>query len=227
MPADDPPGWYGKLAMLGDFASRRLDAAWVRSCDEWLSAGVQASQSALGGRWLQTYLAAPVWRFAWAPQVVDDRWWFGVLLPSCDNVGRYFPLLIAQSRASPPADRIALDHLDLWWSHLARAGLSTLIDGATQDAFEDMLESAPPWPGSGAGPWLRPVGASGRQRFAVASGAGASELANGLAGAALLQRLEGASLWWAVADPGAAGNCTVLRGLPTADAFASLLTGEW
>ena len=92
------PGWFGKLSMLGDFASRRLDPAWIESCDRWLSASMQASQQQLGHDWLQTYLSAPVWRFAWAPGVVDQQWWFGVLMPSCDNVGRYFPLLIAQAR---------------------------------------------------------------------------------------------------------------------------------
>jgi type VI secretion system protein ImpM len=227
MSAEGAPGWYGKVSMLGDFASRRLDADWVRSCDQWLSTCVQASQRALGERWLQSYLAAPVWRFAWAPQVIDDRWWFGVLLPSCDNVGRYFPLVIAQSRIAPPMDRIALDHLELWWSHIARAGLSTLADGATQDAFEDLLDNTPPWPGSGAGPWLRPGAVPGRQRFVVAPGAGASELAGGLAGAVLLHRLVGATLWWPVANPGEVGSCTLVQGLPTTDAFASLLTGEW
>jgi len=227
MAADDAPGWYGKLAMLGDFASRRLDAGWVRSCDQWLSACVQASQRALGERWLQAYLAAPVWRFAWAPQVIDESWWFGVLLPSCDNVGRYFPLVIAQSRPAAPLDRFALDHLDLWWSHLARAGSATLLDRATQEGFEDALSNAPPWPGSGGGPWLRTLGANGRARYAVTAGAGASELAGGLAGAALLQRLAGASLWWPVAEPGSAGHCTLAQGLPSPDAFASLLTAEW
>ena len=35
--ARDPPGWYGKLAMLGDFAQRRLPEHAVRRCDTWLS----------------------------------------------------------------------------------------------------------------------------------------------------------------------------------------------
>ena len=80
----------------------------------------------LGARWLDTYLTAPVLRFAWAPGVVDMKWWFGVLMASCDNVGRYFPLVIAQPRTQPPIDRAGLDHLDRWYAVLANAAMRTL-----------------------------------------------------------------------------------------------------
>jgi type VI secretion system protein ImpM len=135
----EAPGWYGKLAALGDFASRRLEHDWVQACDRWLSDCVSSSQAQLGEHWLQAYLSAPVWRFAWAPGVVGPHWWFGVLMPSCDNVGRYFPLVIAHPRTQPPLDRIGLDHLDLWWSHMARAALDTLLEGHSLQAFEAHL----------------------------------------------------------------------------------------
>src|SRR3954470_21220148 len=85
-------GWYGKLAGLGDFAQRRLPPEWVGACDHWLSGAMRGAREQLGVRWLDIYLTAPVLRFAWAPGVVDPQWWFGVLMPSCDSVGRYFPL---------------------------------------------------------------------------------------------------------------------------------------
>ena len=165
------PGWFGKLTALGDFATRRLDPGWTQGCDRWLSESLRASQQALGERWLQHYLSAPVWRFAWAPGVVDTSWWFGVLMPSCDSVGRYFPLLIAQARTAPPADRFALEHLDLWWSHLAHAALATLHDGATLDQFEAALEHAPPWPSGRTTAWLAPQPGGANERFTVAPNA--------------------------------------------------------
>ena len=67
----EAPGWYGKLASLGDFASRRLTPEWVRICDNWLARSVAASNQQLGARWLEVYLSAPVWRFAWTPGVAD------------------------------------------------------------------------------------------------------------------------------------------------------------
>ena len=256
MPAPEPapgllaphtPGWFGKLAMLGDFASRRLDAGWVQGCDAWFSAGLRASQRALGEGWLAAYLAAPVWRFAWGPGVVDAQWWFGVWLPRCDNVGRYYPLLLALPRSAPPADRVGLDHLELWCKHLAHAGLATLADGATLAAFEAALAQAPPWPGSGRKPWLRALpdptlatpAAPARERYEVAAGAGLSDAVLSLAAQALSQRLAGASVWWPMVvpatrgapgtpgTPATPGSCTVVTGLPGPEAFKLMLLRQW
>lgn len=227
MSASNAPGWFGKLSMLGDFASRRLEPSWVQSCDQWLSAGVRASQEALGERWLATYLAAPVWRFAWGPGVVDARWWFGVLMPSCDSVGRYFPLLIVQPRAQPPLDRVALDHLELWWAHQARCGLATLADGATLQAFEDALAQGPPWPAARHRFLTRVAASSGRESHQLAAGAALVDIAGSLAAAALVQRLDAASAWWSVDDSGAGGRFTLAAGMPPSQAFAEMLTGRW
>lgn len=222
-----PPGWFGKLSMLGDFASRRLDAPWIESCDRWLSASMQASQRQLGHDWLQTYLSAPVWRFAWAPGVVDQHWWFGVLMPSCDNVGRYFPLVVAQSRPHAPVDRFSLDHLELWWSHVARAALQTLSEDTLVDAFEAELAQAPPWPGAVHAPEVRAMAAPGRERLSVRQGATLEQFLHGLAATALQQRLEGCSLWWPLHGQHDAAACSVLTGLPPAEAFSDLLRGSW
>ena len=84
-------GWYGKLPALGDFAQRRLEQDFIVGWDTWLQSVIVDSQRILGGNWLSAYLRAPVWRFVLAPGVVDSRNWSGILLPSVDRVGRYFP----------------------------------------------------------------------------------------------------------------------------------------
>ena len=218
MPA---PGWFGKLSSLGDFASRRLAPEWVQGCDRWLSAGMAAGERQLGEAWWPAYLAAPVWRFSWAPGVMDNHWWFGVLMPSCDKVGRYFPLVVAQARPAPPADRLALDHLDLWWAQAARAALHTLADHGSVDAFEAALDDLPPWPGTRV-PW--PSAPHGRgQRFEVQAGAGAADLAQALALATMQQQLAGCSLWWPWRDGAPATQVQVLSGLPEPAEFVALL----
>ncbi len=220
-------GWFGKVSMLGDFASRRLAPDWVQSCDQWLSSGMDASQRLLGGGWLPAYLSAPLWRFAWAPGVVDSQWWFGVLMPSSDNVGRYYPLVVAQPRPAPPVDRFALDHLELWWRHVADAALRTLAEDARVEAFEEDLMQAPPWPMSGQAPVVRVVPAPGRERLTVERAATLEGFLHGLAATSLLGRLQGNSLWSAHGHPGSQLNFTLLEGLPTPDAFTELMTGRW
>ena len=96
-PAQSPvAGWFGKLPMLGDFASRRLPDAFIGPWDEWLQASLASSRSATGDRWLDLYLTFPVWRFALPAGLIGDRCWIGVLLPSVDRVGRCFPLTICE-----------------------------------------------------------------------------------------------------------------------------------
>lgn len=219
MPA---PGWFGKLSSLGDFASRRLPPDWVQGCDRWLSAGMAFGERQRGEAWWPAYLAAPVWRFAWAPGVMDSQWWFGVLMPSCDKVGRYFPLVVALPRSTPPADRLALDHLDLWWAQAARAALDTLSDQGSVDAFEAALEDLPPWPGTRV-PWASAPHGHGRS-FEVHAGAGAADLAQELALSGMQLQLAGCTLWWPWREGAAVTQTLVLPGLPEPTEFVALMS---
>lgn len=226
-PADtrDAPGWYGKLSSLGDFAQRRLPPAWVSTCDAWLSRVMQGSQAQLGARWLDVYLTAPVLRFAWAPGVLDTQWWFGVLMPSCDNVGRYFPLIVAHPRSRAPVDRIALDHLELWYDCLARAATQTLGEGASPEAFETALVQSPPWPTPGGGV-LAAQATAQLQRYQFGAGTSLAQWLHLLAAGDLQARLAGCTLWWRHSEEDDIDDTvSVLRGLPEAPAFVELLAG--
>ena len=141
-----PPAWYGKLSMLGDFAQRRLSQEVAQACDQWLAATMHALPQVLGERWPWAYLEAPLLRFACGPGVLSAQWWFGVLMPSCDKVGRYFPLWVGQSAMQPPRDAATLAGLVAWYEALARAAVRTLEDGATVAGFEAELSAIPPWP---------------------------------------------------------------------------------
>jgi type VI secretion system protein ImpM len=205
---DEAPAWYGKISSLGDFAHRRMSPQLRELCDEWLSRAVTDSRDRLGASWLDTYLTAPLWRFAWAPGIVDERWWFGVLMPSCDNVGRYFPLIVLEPLDPPPADATALDHLERWYDHLARAALQTLHEQASPDAFDGVLRDAPPWPP-----------ANGERR--------ASSLRAGMEALVVQQmvnRLAGHSIWWRGAE--APDLLLTLPALPQGDEFLALLRGD-
>ena len=218
------PGWYGKLAALGDFAHRRLPPEWLRACDGWLAGALHGAREQLGSRWLDVYLTAPVLRFAWAPGVVDRQWWFGLLMPSCDSVGRYFPLLIAQPRVQAPQDRIALDHLERWYAHLAQAAMATLQAGeGSVQALEAALQEAPPWPTPGRAAALS-VQPSGRaEQLRLGRPAPLSHWVHALAARELHARLAGCTLWWRCSAEGSDDSLAILPGLPDGTAFAALL----
>jgi type VI secretion system protein ImpM len=93
-------GFYGKLPSHGDFLRRRVSDGFVDAWDGWLRECLAASQAALGGRWLDVYLTSPAWRFACAAGACGPLPVIGVVAPSVDQVGRYFPLtLVAELRA--------------------------------------------------------------------------------------------------------------------------------
>ncbi len=216
------PGWYGKLATLGDFAQRRLPPECVRLVDGWLADAMSGFRELTGERWLQTYLTAPLLRFAWAPGVVDKQWWFGVLMPSCDSVGRYFPLVIAQPRAHPPADRIALDHLELWYAHIGQAAMRTLSDGeGSVDQLEAGLRDAPPWPTAGR---FSSLAAQTSQHLQLAQTTALSQWVHALAAQELASRLAGCTVWWRENETAEHDSVDIVQGLPGGERFAALLS---
>jgi type VI secretion system protein ImpM len=91
-------GFYGKLPSHGDFLRRRVSDGFVGAWDRWLQEGMAATRTALGDRWLEVYLTSPVWRFACAAGACGPRPVVGVMAPSVDRVGRYFPMTIVAER---------------------------------------------------------------------------------------------------------------------------------
>ena len=48
-----------------------------------------------GLRWLDVYLTSPAWRFVCAAGACGPRPVMGLMAPSVDQVGRYFPITLA------------------------------------------------------------------------------------------------------------------------------------
>ena len=221
MSATAIPGWYGKLGGLGDFASRRLPQAWLQGCDLWLSACLDETRNAMGGNWPHAYMASPAWRFVWGPEVIDASWWFGVLVPSCDSVGRHFPLLVATSRPQPPTDRFGLNHLELWWEQLGQAALAARQPGTDVDSFEALLADLPPWPAP-APAWVKPRPASWGQQWRMPADTGLIDLSQQLAAETLQRRLVGHSFWWPLPTAQPFTQSLLVPGLPQPAQLAAM-----
>lgn len=119
-------GLFGKLPAHGDFLCRDLDANFVEVWDTWLQGFVGGTQEQLGENWLDTYLTSPIWRFAFSDGVVDENVWAGVVLPSVDRVGRYFPFSIVRrvNSSLSPAEIIA-NRID-WFEAMEEIALQSL-----------------------------------------------------------------------------------------------------
>jgi type VI secretion system protein ImpM len=146
MPAPSSPAWYGKLPSLGDFASRRLDPDAVAFWDDWLCAALLGLRAAQPDDWLSTYLSAPRWQFVLLPGAlpagVDPGGAAGILMPSVDRVGRYFPLLLLQPLPGLGPAKVAPD-VWRWLDHLDALAANALDQDWTVDELEQRLALLP------------------------------------------------------------------------------------
>src|SRR5436309_2709465 len=142
------PGWYGKLPTLGDFASRRLGGDFIEPWDAWLGEGLGAQRDRMGDAWLEAYLASPTWRFvlmpACLPGLAPPRALAGVLMPSVDRVGRYFPLTLVTDLEPLPASAGACEALLGWLHRLEDLALDALQDDWSIDELEQALAGVEP-----------------------------------------------------------------------------------
>jgi len=89
-------GLFGKLPAHGDFVQRNLPAGFINIWDEWLQHFIAGTKEQLGESWLDIYLTSPLWRFVFSAGVVDENNWAGIMIPSVDRVGRYYPFSIVK-----------------------------------------------------------------------------------------------------------------------------------
>ena len=134
------PGLYGKVPARGDFLSRRLDAEFIAGWDEWLQRAMRESREKLGERWLECFLSAPVWRFALPAGMYSKPGWVGLIAPSVDRVGRYFPLTLAAPLHYETIDLPATLAAALGWLDALEAlALEALTPELDFDAFDQRL----------------------------------------------------------------------------------------
>jgi type VI secretion system protein ImpM len=217
-------GFYGKLPALGDFVQRRLPAAFIHPWDQWLQEGLATSRAQLGGDWLDLYLTSPLWRFALSPGIAGQGAWTGVLMPSVDRVGRYFPLTLACPL--PPEANVAslLGRRD-WYERTEQLALTVLEDGFDLDAFDAALcaLSSP-----------RPRIEHDPSGDAIDAWQVDASRADGLDGAcpvllsrALREVFLSYTIWWTGGSEHVAPSLLCCQGLPTPEATTALITGDW
>lgn len=137
-------GFYGKLPGYGDFIQRNLPASFVHGWDEWLQHFVVGSCEQLGEQWLDTYLTSPIWRFVLSPGVLDKAGWAGIMMPSVDQVGRYFPFSIVTRLPDTLNPLELLSRQSAWFSDVEALSLQALDAQLELDELAQRLEALTP-----------------------------------------------------------------------------------
>jgi type VI secretion system protein ImpM len=106
-------GFAGKVPARGDFVHAGLPRDFTDPWHDWQSLVIAGSRTLMGEAWLEAFLEAPVWRFILPPGLCGPRAAVGLIMPSVDKVGRYFPLtLVALPDAGTPGADDWADWLD-------------------------------------------------------------------------------------------------------------------
>ena len=227
-------GWYGKMPCLGDFASRRLTPEFITPWDAWLQRSIATSRQQLGEQWLEIYLTSPMWRFVLAPSVCGERACAGLLLPSVDRVGRYFPLTLAIPLEKADSDVVQLFGLQDWFAGLERIGLAALNVDFSANELESAL-AGHPFPATTAAdgpPGTRNLLDCLRdpqpdaQSFHIGSVANLGGAATAAARHLVTSAAAGKSCWWSVDHESGAVEFHYSAQLPPDDYFTVLLGGS-
>jgi type VI secretion system protein ImpM len=95
-------GFHGKLPALGDFVSRGWTAAFSEGLDRFVQTAMAAAYAETPARVLEAQGRAVA--LVIRPGVVGANGWLGLLAPSEDRVGRYFPICVGlETDAQDPA----------------------------------------------------------------------------------------------------------------------------
>jgi len=229
-------GFYGKLPSHGDFLRRRVSDAFVDAWDAWLRECLAASRATLGDRWLNVYLTSPAWRFVCAAGACGPAPVIGLVAPSVDQVGRYFPLTLVGelpgdvslvTAASSPrffeaaerlvvetlaTERVDFDRFDRRVAELERELTSVVLPPAVvlDPAAAAILTDSPQ-------AWQVPL----------ADSAGVSGAFEQLLSQHLEAKFRPLVMLWSDGSTAIEPCCLVVKGLPGPESYPALLDGSW
>jgi type VI secretion system protein ImpM len=238
MSATSETGFYGKLPCRGDFMQRRAPQGFVDAWDAWLQDCLHVSRQQLGERWLDLYLTSPVWRFLLAEGVCGESAYAGVMLPSVDRVGRYFPLTIVAALEPGSCMLEAACGVGRAWFDAAEELALRALDASDLDlqAFDAEVDALP---GLGALEAFREsnqlmelMAQSGFARRGAPSHISMlaetpQRAVNAFASIELQKAFRPCALWWTLGSEAVQPGWLVTSGLPTSSGYVAMLSGQW
>ena len=203
-------GYFGKVPPTGDFVSRNLDSAVKEGFDRWLGQGLDKSREQLKENWLGSFLTAPVWRFVLDRQLDGGKFVAGIMMPSVDKVGRYFPFSILVELENATLDGGLLAACDQLLEQFEDLLLSALAEDFDLDYFDYQVGMA-------------------ARRLVGKDLADARPLASRFDEMRELDRhlhrltASGGSVWWTDGAERRKADLLIYETMPVSAAFASLL----
>lgn len=231
-------GFYGKLPCKGDFLQRRAPQEFVDAWDPWLQECLHQSRQDLQQRWLDVYLTSPVWRFVLSEGVCGTGSYAGLMLPSVDRVGRYFPLTIIAQWNVEECPLEAAAGAQTWFDAAEQLALSALeANDLDLEAFDDQVAALTQYIDPAIGEesaYLRELldqsnfpNEPALWHTPIPSVHAVSRAVNVLAFRELQRSLRPVALWWTEGSSAVGPSWLTTRGLPPARSFLAMMSGHW
>jgi type VI secretion system protein ImpM len=229
-------GFYGKLPCRGDFLQRRAPQEFVDVWDAWLQEGLHESRQRLQEAWLNTYLTGSVWRFVLSAGICGSAAYAGVLVPSVDRVGRYFPLTVIAQLTAEDCPLTVACGMSAWFETAETLAIEAVAAEALDfDTFDeqvallrDQLDMDAAVESSQLTGFLRDFpGDATRWHVPLRTVDSLQGAINVFAWREMSRALQPLALWWTQGSGAVAPSWLATRGLPEAQASVAMLTGEW
>ncbi len=233
MTSEGLPGFFGKVPAVGDFVSRRLPRTFLNPWDQWLQSAIARSREQLATAWLDNYLGSPIWRFALSPGVAGPLSCTGILMPSVDRAGRYFPFTLAGFLPAGVNLFELAGNSQHWYEEAEAVALSVLeqtppdMESLDRQVLELGMVDAGAAEDNEGGSSERPENESKPWHCPMSSVSGMADVLPELVRRLTELRFGAYSLWWSSGSEQIEPAMLVCEGLPPASGYAAMIGGGW
>ena len=116
-----------------------LPRSFIEPWDDWLQQAINTSKMQLGENWLDLYLTSPIYRFVLSPGICSDHCWQGLMMPSVDRVGRYFPMTLCRKNEPGTNPLTQVLNEKAWFGHAEQLIKWTLENDFDTHKFNEQL----------------------------------------------------------------------------------------
>lgn len=228
-------GYYGKVPTQGDFVGKNLPRSFRDPWDAWLQSIIRTSQQQMGQNWIQHYLTCPLYHFALSRGICGEQAWLGVVIPSVDVVGRYYPMTLVRSLPREGSLLDVVHKYDRWLMQAEQLVMSCLAEDFSLPAFDQQVQDMAAALNRAEAEEdsttlqrtvLKYPGAAWQLNLPTDSSS-LKPVFSTLTEVLLDDFCLAYSLWWGQRDADSAPSLLLAKGLPPIDGAAAMLDGEW
>jgi len=222
-------GFYGKLPFYADFLHLSNHEKLVGEWENWAQQTLHKSQQIQGKEfWLEQYVKSPVWQFMLTPGVVNDSAYIGIMIPSVDSVGRYYPFMFYVQVVSNDLSSLLAADLTSWLAEIQDYILQILeLDTYSfEELKSNIIEISNKYIDSSNSSSIEEIQEDYSTVVFNHSEYHHQQTLTQLQFITMLS-CHNQSIWWCDGSDVMPANSAVITGMPSARIYLAMLNGDW